>query len=136
MSIAQIAPLVRGAYLDRLGVPVGVTRVAGDDEPGYKLDLAPVAGLRPEGSDWSIGLVEVDGVDALPAALAAAPLAEQLGVTVGGESYAFTVGTVGAPTPLPHGKDAAASAAAARADVVRGKVAVVTGGAQGFGAEI
>ncbi|HQD21621.1 MAG TPA: SDR family NAD(P)-dependent oxidoreductase [Arachnia sp.] len=136
MSIAQIAPLVRGAYLDRLGVPVAVTRVAGDDEPGYKLDVAPVEGLRPEGSDWSIGLVEAASLDDLPAALAAVPLAEQLGVTVGGESYAFTVGTVGSPTPLPHGKDVAASAAAARADVVRGKVAVVTGGAQGFGAEI
>ena len=136
MSIAQIAPLVRGAYLDRLGVPVAVTRVAGDDEPGYELDVAPIEGLRPEGSDWSVGLVEAASLDDLPAALAAAPLAEQLGVTVGGESYAFTVGTVGSPTPLPHGKDAAASAAAARADVVRGKVAVVTGGAQGFGAEI
>ena len=29
MSIAQIAPLVRGAYLDRLGVPVAVTRIGG-----------------------------------------------------------------------------------------------------------
>ena len=75
MSIAQIAPLVRGAYLDRLGVPVAVTRVAGDDEPGYKLDVAPVEGLRPEGSDWSVGLVEAASLDDLPAALAAAPLA-------------------------------------------------------------
>ena len=67
MSIAQIAPLVRGAYLDRLGVPVAVTRVAGDDEPGYKLDVAPVEGLRPEGSDWSIGLVEAAGFELVAA---------------------------------------------------------------------
>ncbi|WP_297102657.1 SDR family NAD(P)-dependent oxidoreductase [Tessaracoccus sp.] len=136
MSIVQIAPLVRGAYLDRLGIPVAVTRVAGEDEVGYKLDVVPVPYDLPDGSGWAVSWVEAGTVDDLPAALAAAELPSQIGVVVGEEKYAFSVGTVGAPTPLPHGKDAAASAADARAGVVRGKVAIVTGGAQGFGAEI
>ncbi|AQP52574.1 short-chain dehydrogenase [Tessaracoccus flavescens] len=82
--------------------------------------------------------VAVEALDELPAALASADLAlpGTLAVTVGEETLAFTAGTVGDPAPLPHGKEADASAAAARARVVEGKVAVVTGGAQGFGAEI
>ncbi len=79
MSIAQIAPLVRGAYLDRLGVPVAVTRVAGDDEPGYKLDVAPVEGLQNVlkslgNTTAKVTLITVkDDNSDLAAAVAAAP---------------------------------------------------------------
>ena len=136
MDVVDIAPLVRGAYLERLGVPVVLRQLPGADEPEPELAVIPVEGLRAPGADWAMAMVEVEVLDQLPAALAVAQLAEKLLVTVGGETFGFAVGTVGAPTPLPHGKDAAASAAAARARVVEGKVAVVTGGAQGFGAEI
>ena len=117
MSILEIAPLVRGAYLARHSIPVFVTAAEGGT---------------------ATASVAVEALDELPAALASADLAlpGTLAVTVGEETLAFTAGTVGDPAPLPHGKEADASAAAARARVVEGKVAVVTGGAQGFGAEI
>ena len=116
MSVEQIAPLVRGAFLGRFNVPV---------------ILAPA-------EPTTEAAISVAALDELPAALAAAELTlpGDLRVAVGDESHAFRASTLGEPAPIPHGKDPAASAAAARARVVEGKVAVVTGGAQGFGAEI
>ncbi len=122
MNVLEIAPLIRGAYLNRFSVPVVVSPVVAD--PGVDVS----ADARVEASD----------VDALIEALGSADLSlgGTLTVILAGDTTTFLATTLADPTPLPHGKDAAASAAAARADVVRGKVAVVTGGAQGFGAEI
>lgn len=110
MSLTQIAPLVRGAYLNARGVPVVLTAA---DDVELELTAKTAEGL------------------AFPA-----ELPDTVAVTVAGERFAFRASTVGEVAPLPHGKEAAASAAAARSRVVAGKVALVTGGAQGFGAEI
>ena len=117
MSILEIAPLVRGAYLARHSISVFVTAAEGGT---------------------ATASVAVEALDELPAALASADLAlpGTLAVTVGAETLAFTAGTVGDPAPLPHGKEADASAAAARARVVEGKVAVVTAAGQGIGRAI
>lgn len=113
--MTDIAPVVRGGYLARYQVPV-ILAIAPAGEPAI---TAPT----PE---------------ELPAALATAqlPLPGELTVEVGGQRCGFTVRTLGELSAQPHPGELAALAAAPRGQVVAGKVAVVTGGAQGFGAEI
>ncbi len=112
MSILEIAPLVRGAYLAARNVPVILS-------PSDETELE----LSVESMDQLAGAFPVD-------------LPDTVAVTVSGERHGFRAHTVGDVSPLPHGKDAEASAAEPRSRVVAGKVALVTGGAQGFGAEI
>lgn len=115
MTLTELAPLIRGAAIAQRGVPVVVA---------------------PDAAEGAV-VVSAENLEALPGALATADLSgEAVRVEVAGEAFAFSVRTVGDLTPQPDGKDAAASAAAARSQVVAGRVAVVTGGAQGFGAEI
>ncbi|GAA4907569.1 hypothetical protein GCM10025789_28830 [Tessaracoccus lubricantis] len=118
MSITTIAPVLRGAYLDRHGVPVIVTLV--DDAAGAALS------------------VEAASLEALPGALAGSdlPLPAEFTVDIAGQAYSFSIETLGDVTALPDAKSPEARSASFRSDVVAGKVAVVTGGAQGFGAEI
>ncbi len=113
MSLTRIAPIVRGAYLARHRVPVIL-----------------------EPAEEAAACVAVDDVAALPAALTDLPLPGAIAVEVAGQRYVFAARTLGEPAPLPAATDPEASGAAARAHVVAGKVALVTGGAQGFGAEI
>ncbi|MBB1509811.1 SDR family NAD(P)-dependent oxidoreductase [Tessaracoccus sp. MC1756] len=119
MTITTIAPMVRGAYLARHGVPVVLT-LSDPAEPAGPISL------------------QAASVDDLADALHGAelPLPAQLAVEVAGESYSFAVETLGDVSVLPDAKSAEARSAAFRSEVVAGKVAVVTGGAQGFGAEI
>lgn len=117
-SILEVAPLVRGAFIDQGGVPVVLTLL----EQGAEVETQIMAGSVDELRE---ALVEVER-----------ELTPTIAVEVAGERFAFRAATVGHPVALPHGKAPEASAAAARAGVVAGKVAVVTGGAQGFGAEI
>jgi sorbitol-6-phosphate 2-dehydrogenase len=127
MSIVDIAPVVRGAYLARLGVPV-VVAPSPLVEPG-------AAGGRPASKPLEL---TAESTDALLTALADAdlPLPGDVVVEVAGERHAFSVSSLGDLTPLPGARSAEARSAASRSAVVAGKVAVVTGGAQGFGAEI
>ena len=60
----------------------------------------------------------------------------ELAVDVDGQTHRFAIRTLGDLTALPSARTPEARSAVSRCDVVRGKVAVVTGGAQGFGAEI
>ncbi|AQP45330.1 SDR family NAD(P)-dependent oxidoreductase [Tessaracoccus flavus] len=118
MTLLEIAPLVRGAYLARHGAPVLVSHTPGGGE--------------------SPAQVRAGSADDLPAALAEAelPLPGGVVVEVGEEQVAFSVRTLGEVNRLPGARDTEARSAASRSAVVSGKVAVVTGGAQGFGAEI
>lgn len=118
MSILDIAPLVRGAVIAQRGVPVLVSPLVG-------------------GGDDTDLVVRAEEIGGLPAALADADLAGgQIAVEVGGEQHTFAVWTAGDPVPLPGVRSPEAASSAGRSHVVAGKVAVVTGGAQGFGAEI
>ena len=153
MSLVEIAPVVRGAYLARYGVPVLVTPLA--DVPTQS--AAPLAEVPTESAaplaevptESAAPLAEVPTESAskpkkvssmadLPQALADAdlPLPGTITVEVGGQRYAFSATTLGDLTPLPGARTAEARSAASRSAVVAGRVAVVTGGAQGFGAEI
>ena len=126
MSILTIAPALRGAYIAQHGVPVIVTLVE------------PVAARDERATESKPLGVQAASIEALPQALADADLAlpGELTVEVAGEFYSFAVETLGDVEVLPDAKSAEARAATFRSDVVAGKVAVVTGGAQGFGAEI
>ena len=104
MNLIDIAPALRGAYLNQHGVPVIVTAIDAGDDAVEVADLATTDLPLP-------GKVSYEG-------------------------RAFTVETLGDVEVLPDAKSAEARAATYRGDVVAGKVAVVTGGAQGFGAEI
>ena len=142
MSLVEIAPVVRGAYLARYGVPVLVTPLA--DVPTQSAaplaevpteSAAPLAEVPTESASKP---KKVSSMADLPQALADAdlPLPGTITVEVGGQRYAFSATTLGDLTPLPGARTAEARSAASRSAVVAGRVAVVTGGAQGFGAEI
>ncbi len=133
MSIVDIAPVVRGAYLAKYGVPVILSPLA--EVPSSPLVEPGAAGGPPASEPTEL---TADSTDALLTALADAdiPLPGDVVVEVEGERHAFSARTLGDLTPLPGARSAEARSAASRSAVVSGKVAVVTGGAQGFGAEI
>ena len=119
MSIVDIAPIVRGAFLARHGVPVVVTTGG-----------LPVSENGPR---FAVG-----SAAELAGALASQELAlpSSLAVEIDGETTVFTARALGELTAQPDARSAEARSAVRRSDVVAGMVAVVTGGAQGFGAEI
>ena len=147
MSIVDIAPVVRGAYLAKYGVPVILSPLAevpssplvepgaAGGRPATPLVEPGAAGGRPASKPTEL---TADSTDALLSALADAdlPLPGDVVVEAAGERHAFSARTLGDLTPLPGARSAEARSAASRSAVVSGKVAVVTGGAQGFGAEI
>ena len=151
MSIVDIAPVVRGAYLAKYGVPVILSPLASLAEVPTQSasNPLPLAEEPTQSASTPTPLAEeptqsaskpkkVSTIADLPQALADAdlPLPGDVVVEVAGERHAFSARTLGDLTPLPGARSAEARSAASRSAVVAGKVAVVTGGAQGFGAEI
>ncbi|HSO70957.1 MAG TPA: hypothetical protein VLQ67_15150, partial [Arachnia sp.] len=136
MSIVDIAPVVRGSYLARHGVPVVVSPLASLAEVPTSPLVEPGAAVgRPASKPNPLAEVptqsaskpmEVATAADLPQALADAdlPLPGDLVVEVAGERHAFSVSTLGDLTPLPGARSAEARSAASRSAVVAGKVAV------------
>ena len=108
MSIIEIAPAVRGAYINRHGIPVVVRATEADGDAVALADLASAELALPG----------------------------DIVVAADGERYAFSVTAFGDPTPVLDPRSAEARSATGRGAVVAGRVALVTGGAQGFGEEI
>jgi len=165
LNTVIIAPLVRGLFLSATGKPVVVTPVApavatataAPSKASVVLALT-AASLGEAGAlDEAKTATELKRLFAEGSAVAPArPLALPaiVEVTFGGESLRLEVkgsavaaelaalsGEVApsgdaAPSGAPAAAPASANSAAARSAVVAGKIALVTGGAQGFGAEI
>jgi len=177
LSHAIIAPLVRGLYLNKVGLSRIVVPAADFAAiPAAALDLSVRADMRAaiakvEGADGSsstildemvaakvlIEALEAWVFDRAPAGVDAPPKTAAMAVTLPSlivaelddektaywiapsvdeahkraETFDASVVTV-VPPDLSEGK----AAAAARSDVVKGRIALVTGGAQGFGEEI
>ena len=143
-----IAPLVRGLFLDAAEHPAIVSAI----EPvSHNVAEAPDGAARfslalPDSAIGADGLLdEAAAAAALKAAFNAAQAGGAIAappalveVSLGGERRSYRVS---GPASIPGVLTAASAGAAAnsalgRAAVVAGKVALVTGGAQGFGAEI
>lgn len=121
-SVRELAPVIRGALL-RIAAGRPVTLAVAPGSPG-QAELA----IPEDGTPESI-------VAALESWSAAGNTAEfPRSIAIGGQVLAVG-SSLGAPAER-GGEELAAAATSGRADVVRGRVAVVTGGAQGFGAEI
>ncbi len=140
-----VAPLVRGLFLDATGHPVIVSAshdvAAAPNAAAARFSLAlPDSVLdaegRPDEAAAAAALKAAFGAALAAGAKAALPALVE--VSLGGEKKAYAVSgpesIPGIPSAAPAG--AAANSALGRAAVVAGKVALVTGGAQGFGAEI
>jgi len=138
-----IAPLVRGLFLDATGLPLVVAPARSTKA---KSSVSPIV------LNLSPACLDADG--ALDEAKAAAELTRAFGQATAGQSLSlpaivevklgddvvefeatnFAAGRVTSRAAAPDA--AAANSALSRAAVVAGKIALVTGGAQGFGAEI
>lgn len=134
-----VAPLVRGLFLDATGHPVIVSASPNAAAAHFSLALPDSvldAEGRPDEAAAAAALKAAFGAALAAGAKAALPALVE--VSLGGEKKAYAVSDPesipGIPSAPPAG--AAANSALGRAAVVAGKVALVTGGAQGFGAEI
>lgn len=143
MSAAVVAPLVRGAVLNASGRPCVV--VAGESEKSAQGVVVIDLGTAVVGGT----LDEAKAAEVLTAALdrCATALPGGVRVTAGGESLLLWIGATldEARARRTAGDGSAWStersvvdqrAATLRGDVVRNRIALVTGGAQGFGEEI
>lgn len=117
----ELLPLLRGALIARGNTPVVLEPAT--VEPGV--------------------VISTDGVDsdALAAAIAEGlpadlTLPAVIRVSAGGADVVVQASVVGGGAAVPSSRDAVAGHASSRAGVVAGRVALVTGGAQGFGEEI
>lgn len=114
MMLEAIATL-RGAFIARLGLPVVLTRVEGDATPDLEL---------------------THGEGALPGIPMGLEAPATVRLTSGEESVLLRADVLPGALALLDPRDEAAGHADRRSAVVAGRVAVVTGGAQGFGEEI
>lgn len=113
MTELELLPRLRGALIHRLATPVV---------------------LRPADGEASLSVtVTDDGVEGLPADVA---LPAVINATRDGATVTVRAEILPGAEPVLAPRDARAGHAAARASVVAGRVALVTGGAQGFGEEI
>ena len=145
-----LAPLVRGLFLDSSGLPVVVAAIGAG---GQSSDAARASDLVLPLTEASLGpdenLDEAKAAASLKCAFAAAGgsvlasglipggtascAAAKVTVSLGSETLDLSVSVLfGAFKP----GSSQANSAAGRSSVVAGNVALVTGGAQGFGAEI
>ena len=121
MSAHDLLPLLRGALLDRTGTPVVLLPAEG--EPDHVLEIS---------ADDSTSLA--DSVAwTLPSDL---ELPATFQLLSGGIDVTVEAVQLPGARPVVGPKDPAAGHAAVRSAVVAGRVALVTGGAQGFGEQI
>ena len=149
LNDALIAPLVRGLFLDAAKEPVIVAphnvdaprNVAAAPESAARFSLAlPDSVLDTEGrpDEAAAAAALKAAFNAARAGGAEAALPALVEVSLGREKLAYAVSrleSIPGISPAAHAA-AAVNSALGRAAVVAGKVALVTGGAQGFGAEI
>ena len=149
LNDALVAPLVRGLFLDAVKAPVIVAphnvdaprNVAAAPEAAARFSLAlPDSVLDTEGrpDEAAAAAALKAAFNAARAGGAEAALPALVEVSLGREKLAYAVSrleSIPGISPAAHAA-AAANSALGRAAVVAGKVALVTGGAQGFGAEI
>jgi sorbitol-6-phosphate 2-dehydrogenase len=135
-----LAPLVRGLFITASGRPVSVKAIpansVGSEQLPYsgvrKLELS-TASISPNGA-----LDEVNTASELAAQFGSTDktIPHNVEIDVAGERFLFEIQVpkdVAQPVFISAGYE---NSALARSSVVSGKVALVTGGAQGFGAEI
>lgn len=164
LAATTIAPLVRGLFLGATGFPVVVKPIGADRAGSGRMmksagPARPGAPGKPAGRGSPIVLAlsaaALAGDGSFDESKAAAELARRFAeaasgasprlpafvdVILGGERLSFGVESLSATaersalTGLPDPNTA--NSALGRSSVVAGKVALVTGGAQGFGAEI
>lgn len=106
--MSELLPTLRGVLLNKLNTPVVL--LPSDDEPQITLS---------DGGDWAEELHDV-----------------QLPVVIRAGGFTVRAETLPGAQPVVDPHASGAGSAAARASVVAGRVALVTGGAQGFGEEI
>lgn len=119
MRTHDLLVVLRGVLLDAHATPLVLTRV--EEKPTITIDLSAV-------QDAAAASAVIR--DALPRNLSL-----PASVLVQGADSSVTVRAHVLPgaQPVPDSRDAAAGQAASRAGVVAGRIALVTGGAQGFG---
>lgn len=119
MRAEELLPLLRGVLLDAHATPLVLTPTQG--EPTVSIDVSGLDGAAPAIREIRDALPEVPH---LP-----------LTIRLIGDDTVLTVTAHHLPgaVAVPDARGAEASSAAARAGVVAGRVALVTGGAQGFG---
>ena len=135
-----IAPMLRGLFLSATGVPARLRLVENgkSKSSARRLSIALPDSVAAEGGNLDEERTASElkrrfiracckGADAV----SANDLPGFIEVSFGGESLFFEASHAAAPSGL-----AAENSALGRSSVVAGKVALVTGGAQGFGAEI
>ena len=125
MTATELLPLLRGAILARTNTPVVL--IPAEGTPDHVIDVSDAV------SEDDTGILAAAIATALPRDLDLPTtfqlVADDVDVTV------EAVELAGAK-PVPGPKDPWAGNAASRASVVAGRVALVTGGAQGFGEQI
>lgn len=117
----ELLPLLRGALIARSSTPVVL-------QPSQ---AEPTVGVTAGGSE--VAAVATAIATGLPADLT---LPAVIKVTAGGTEVVVEASEVGGASATLSSRQPEAGQAAARAGVVAGRVALVTGGAQGFGEEI
>ena len=138
MEQTALTAVLRGAFMELGGGPVFLVSREGENSSLPALEIPSDSGLsdmEPRDMEREAGRIlrtaleaAGDGEGRLPAA-----------VRVPGYGSFFAASTYDGACKLRDAGSAAAfepSAPAGRADTVRGRIALVTGGAQGFGAEI
>ncbi|RMB61854.1 SDR family NAD(P)-dependent oxidoreductase [Tessaracoccus antarcticus] len=118
MRTDDLLVLLRGVLLDAHATPVVLTPAT--SEPSITIDV--------DASDAAEAAQLLR--DALPAGLT---LPAVVCLTSGEDRVTVTARHLPGAVPVPDPRDGAAGSAASRAGVVAGRVALVTGGAQGFG---
>ncbi|MGB4586254.1 MAG: SDR family NAD(P)-dependent oxidoreductase [Rectinemataceae bacterium] len=130
-----LPPLVRGLFLETLGKPVMVSPADGMTKASVVLELSTAAIVKDSLLDEEAAAAELKGkFKAIPRSLMGA-LPVRIDLILGAERLCLEASGFGAAS-AENDQKAAASSALGRASVVAGKIALVTGGAQGFGAEI
>ena len=119
MRVDDLLVLLRGVLLDRYATPLVLMPT--DSEPSVTLEVADT-----EDATETIAAIR----DGLPAELSLPTVVSLKG---GGTSLTVEAQFLPGAMSVPDPRGEAAGHAAARAGVVAGRVALVTGGAQGFG---
>jgi sorbitol-6-phosphate 2-dehydrogenase len=141
---AFASPLVRGLYLEAFGRPVVLVSAEADPVPGQALSVD----LGAETEESSAASALKDALAAWRAKRGGAAMPGCIVLLSGGKASAYWPGLGyddalrrakardASPLAVPAAARADAGSASRRSAVVEGRIALVTGGAQGFGEEI